>query len=180
MKFPAFRARSQKGFTLVELVIVILTFVVLSAVVSPSLVGFVQKTRFDGIAEDMRTLENALVRYYTDTGSLKPLEDIAGITGSGKDPAYTHLVAGDGREGWQGPYAEELRATSAHGGTYDIDVISNSQAKIILGTREELGGAYPAILETINDLLDGDRNLNRGLVWGDANGINYGINFQKP
>ena len=178
MKSNASRARH--AFTVVELVIIIATFAILSAVVSPSLVGLVQKTRFDGVAEDMRTLENALVDYYSDTGSLKPLEDIAGITGTTEEPAYVHLISGDGREGWDGPYLEELPGESTFGGTYDVDVIGESQAKIILGTRTELGGSYSAMLETVNRLLDGDGNLNGGSVWGDANGINYGVNYSLP
>jgi len=172
--------RASRGFTLVELAIVIITLTVLSAVVSPPLVGFVQKTRFDGTAEEFRTLENSLIHYYSDTGSLRPLENIAGIGTSATDPAHVHLISGDGHEGWDGPYLEELRAKSAHGGTYDIDVLSDSQAKIILGTREELGGTYPALLETVNKLLDGDKDLDRGVIWGDANGINYGVNYSQP
>lgn len=179
MNPSALRAPRRHGFTVVELVIVIATFAVLTAVVSPTFVELARKTRFDPLVEEMRTMENALVRYYTDTGSLKPLENIAGITDSVQDPAHKHLISGDGREGWNGPYAEELPSESGYGGTYDIDVISDSQAKIILGTREELGGAYPAMLETLNQQLDGDKDLERGLVWGDASGINYGVNFVR-
>ncbi len=172
--------RASQGFTFVELVIVIATFAVLSAVVSPPLMGFVQKSRFDDIAQEIGTLENALISYYSDTGSLKPLEDIAGITKSGKDAAYRHLISGDDSEGWNGPYLEELPMRIKNGGTYDIDIISDSQAKVILGTREELGGTYPSMLETVNRLLDGDNDLDHGWVWGDANGINYGVNYSQP
>jgi hypothetical protein len=35
------------------------------------------------------------------------------------------------------------------------------------------------MLETLNHLLDGDKDLERGLVWGDASGINYGVNFVR-
>jgi prepilin-type N-terminal cleavage/methylation domain-containing protein len=99
MNPSALRAPRRHGFTVVELVIVIATFAVLTAVVSPTFVELARKTRFDPVVEEMRTMENALVRYYTDTGSLKPLENIAGITDSVQDPAHKHLISGDGREG---------------------------------------------------------------------------------
>lgn len=169
-----------RGLSAAEVAIALATLAVLAAVVSPSVMGFVRHSRFQEVVDEFEAIEEALVHYYEDTQTLKPLEDIAGFGEGPDDPAYRHLVGGDGREGWSGPYLRELPERSSFGGTWDIDVLNHAQATILLGTRDELGGSYPAMLETVNAVLDGDADLTRGIVWGDAAGIHVGFNYEKP
>jgi type II secretion system protein G len=62
------RARSARGFTLIELVVVVAILAVLAGVLVPMVSGEVDDARVARAQTDMKTIGNALMTYRTHTG----------------------------------------------------------------------------------------------------------------
>lgn len=60
--------RSRAGFTLIELMVVIIILGLLAAIVMPRIVGETDKARYGAAQAQMRILEDALKRYKLDSG----------------------------------------------------------------------------------------------------------------
>jgi len=169
----------RDGFGLLEIVVAVMILGILVAVISPSVLRHVEQAKYQEVVEELKTIEAALIDYYTDVGSLSPLADIGGFTTDPNEAAYRHLIGGDGQDGWEGPYLQELTISSSFGGNYDIDVFNSSQASIDLGTRSQMGREFANVLDAVDGFLDEDGDPTRGIVWGDSNGIHFGFNYVK-
>src|SRR3989338_5670480 len=88
-----------KGFTLIELIVVIAIIAILGAIISPNAFRAIEKARVSAFVADYKTVKNALLSYYSDTGrwptNYQDLNPIL-ITGAGQ------------ASGWDGPYVEKL------------------------------------------------------------------------
>ena len=62
--------RNSKGFTLIELLIVIAIIGILAAIAIPAYTGYTKKSKMAGVTSAMGALKNAIVAYYTETGSV--------------------------------------------------------------------------------------------------------------
>src|SRR5262245_33269832 len=60
--------RNTAGFTLIELMVVIIILGLLAAIVMPRIVGETDKARYGAALAQMRILEDALKRYKLDNG----------------------------------------------------------------------------------------------------------------
>src|SRR5262245_24080735 len=60
--------RNKAGFTLIELMVVIIILGLLAAIVMPRIVGETDKARYGAALAQMRILEDALKRYKLDNG----------------------------------------------------------------------------------------------------------------
>jgi general secretion pathway protein G len=60
--------RNHKGFTLIELMVVIIILGLLAAIVMPRIVGETDKARYEQAKVQMRILEDSLKRYKLDNG----------------------------------------------------------------------------------------------------------------
>ena len=60
--------RNEAGFTLIELMVVIIILGLLAAIVMPRIVGETDKARYGAAQAQMRILEDALKRYKLDNG----------------------------------------------------------------------------------------------------------------
>jgi general secretion pathway protein G len=83
-----------RGFTLLELLVVLLIIALLAGYVGPKLFGEVGKARSKTAASQMKGIESALDRYRLDTGHYPPTD--AGL------PALMTNVGNT--PGWDGPY----------------------------------------------------------------------------
>ena len=63
---------SKKGFTLVELIIVITLLAILATLVALNLVGHVQRSRVSACATDQRALQTAVRAYYHENDETFP------------------------------------------------------------------------------------------------------------
>lgn len=71
------RPSASRGFTLVELLLVLFVVALLASLVSPVVTGTIQRARESSLKEDLHVMRKALDDFYTDTGrypeSLKQL-----------------------------------------------------------------------------------------------------------
>src|SRR5262249_61510522 len=67
--------RHNAGFTLIELMVVIIILGLLAAVVMPRIVGETDKARYGAALAQMRVLEDALERYKLDNGIFPTAEE---------------------------------------------------------------------------------------------------------
>ncbi|MCX5811027.1 MAG: pilin [Proteobacteria bacterium] len=61
--------RNSKGFTLIELLIVIAIIGILAAIAIPAYSGYTKKSKLAGVVSAMGAVKNAIMAYYTETGS---------------------------------------------------------------------------------------------------------------
>jgi general secretion pathway protein G len=66
--------RHNAGFTLIELMVVIIILGLLAAIVMPRIVGETDKARYGAALAQMRILEDALKRYKLDNGAFPTTE----------------------------------------------------------------------------------------------------------
>ena len=83
----------EAGFTLIELMIVIVILGLLAAIVMPRIVGETDKARYGTARAQMRVLEDALKRYKLDHG-------VYPTTEQGLDALVMQPTAGDIPEQW--------------------------------------------------------------------------------
>jgi len=92
-------ARKQAGFTLIEMMVVVVVIALLGAMIGPTLFGKVQQAQETRVAQDIRVIESALkfyrldnYRYPTQAQGLEALVN----------------APGDAAGNWNGPYLEAM------------------------------------------------------------------------
>ena len=81
----------NKGFTLIELAVVLAIIAVLAAVLTPVVTGYLDQARVTRAAADVRTIADAVKLYKTDTGVYPFFNSSAAAT----EPVTTTDIAGD-------------------------------------------------------------------------------------
>ena len=66
----------QKGFTLLELLFVLVIVALLAAIVGPSLTGGIDRARESALKEDLFVMRKAIDDYYADNGKYPPSLEI--------------------------------------------------------------------------------------------------------
>jgi general secretion pathway protein G len=102
--------RNKAGFTLIELMVVIIILGLLAAIVMPRIVGETDKARYGAALAQMRILEDALKRYKLDNG-LFPTTD------QGLDALVRRPTSGILPRGWpEGGYLDKQEIPRDPGG----------------------------------------------------------------
>ena len=101
--------KSSKGFTLVELLVVIVILAVLAAIVLPKFMDSGKRSKESALKSDLKIVRNAISLFQTDTGYYPAqLSDLtaASAPAKGLDSAGAQqtITASD----WHGPYLQDL------------------------------------------------------------------------
>lgn len=136
--------RKDKGFTLIEILIVLAVLGILAAVVVPNMTGFLGRGKDRSYEADQRVVQTAVDAYYTDTltrpGSPKyPTGN--GTSGSASTSTYinmTHLVSGNYLKNV--PQSASADNPGASGGSYSWYIDANG---LVQSSPTYVAGVYP-------------------------------------
>ncbi|MCP1289506.1 type II secretion system major pseudopilin GspG [Chromobacterium sp. S0633] len=126
------RSAGQGGFTLLELLVVLLIIALLAGYVGPKLFSQVDKAKVKATQAQMKTLGDAMAQYRLDVGGYPSAEQGLGAL----------LKAPPGVAGWHGPYLAKDVPMDAWGRPYQWRVPGGeSEAEIVsLGEAGRAGG----------------------------------------
>jgi general secretion pathway protein G len=111
----------SKGFTLVEVMVVLMIITLMGAIAVPTLLSRVENARVDRVRADFNTMESALKLYRLDNFSYPTEQD--GLEALVSEPSTARA--------WRGPYLDEVptdpwgteyqyRFPSSHGNDFDL------------------------------------------------------------
>ncbi len=91
------QTRSDEGFTLLELLVVLGIIALLAALVAPAVVRYLGAARGDAASAQLKNIESAVELYYLDVGTYPPND--VGIAALVEAPANV--------KNWRGPYLKK-------------------------------------------------------------------------
>ncbi len=98
-------ARRRHGFTLIEMLIVIVVIAILALIVIPRLLGAGRKARESSLRADLRQLRTSIQHFEADTGAYPPdLTDVMAADGASISADADGRGFSVDRNGYQGPY----------------------------------------------------------------------------
>ena len=108
---PSRRRTSRRGFTLVELLLVLVILATLAALVLPKFTGRTEQARITAVQTQISTFGTALDAYEVDTGRYP----------SGGDGLMLLLVPPGDVSGWRGPYLKSEIPLDPWGNPYTYE-----------------------------------------------------------
>jgi general secretion pathway protein G len=117
-------ARYAFGFTLIEIMVVVIIIGLLAAVIVPTVIGKVDEARVVKAKQDIQSLETALTMYRLDNSKYPTTEQgLAALTTQPTDPSIKHWRPGGylqhvSKDPWGNDYQYVYPGT--HGKDYDL------------------------------------------------------------
>ena len=125
--------RASEGFTLVELLVVLVIVGLLAGMVAPKVLGYLGGARRDTAIAQIRNIENALELYYIDNGSYP--SDAEGLGALAHKPQNL--------ETWGGPYlkyADDLKDPWGNAYQYALAKTNGTPTVVSYGSDGSAGG----------------------------------------
>ena len=94
-------AKESRGFTLVEIMVVVVILGILAATIIPQFIGTTKDAKVSAAKAQVAELESALERYYVHMDSYPTTEEGLKV--------LTDPPANDDGKKWRGPYIKQLR-----------------------------------------------------------------------
>lgn len=116
-----FRLRRTSGFTLIEIMVVVVIIGLLAAIVAPNVVRQLDKASINRAKADITTIRTAMTEFYSEYYRY-PTEDegLQILAGAGPDPTKTNLpkfIERVPKDPWNRPYLYKIPGDH---GDYDI------------------------------------------------------------
>jgi general secretion pathway protein G len=114
----------MRGFTLIEIMVVVLIIGLLAAVIVPSIMNRVDDAKISKAKQDIRSLETALQMFYLDNSKYPTTEQgLTALVQPPTDPSIRHWKPGGylervSKDPWGNDYQYAL--PGAHGKQYDL------------------------------------------------------------
>ena len=97
--------RDQRGFTLIETMIVVIMIAILALIVIPRLLGANRRSRESALLGDLHQLRSAIQQFQADTGACPPaLSDLMVASGAAISADADGAGMSVDRGGYKGPY----------------------------------------------------------------------------
>ena len=138
--------KNKKGFTLVELVVVIAILGILAGIAIPRFMDATATARGAKIVADMRTIDSAIMMYNAKVGTLPTTT--AQLTTTPETATALSLLAS-----WPTPPSGQAKITNNSNGTATIQAAGVQQAYIILSGRAALAASASATTGSTVDAL---------------------------
>lgn len=153
---------NNKGYTIVELIVVIAILSLLVAIVMPNVMGYLQKSKAARVVLDCRAIETATNIYFVDTGEWPRL------LGPNLTNKESYFLNNASVTGWKGPYLDKwpmnpfttgsaIESSQNYQLDYKIDPNDGSQNLVVEICLSGL--AADKIQETISTL---DQTIDQG------------------
>jgi len=173
----------KDSFTLIEFLIVIALIAILGAIIGTTAFRTIEKSRCSRVVSESKTIKNAALTYYTDTG----IWPHPYLLDTPINPFLSNKNdLGNPVQGWNGPYVEKWspHPWGGHVGwdnTIDLDNNGMLDGCVILdddrpgtGENDNQGEIPRRAMVKIDEMLD-DGNLATGFVQGDGLGLHAGV-----
>lgn len=108
----------EAGFTLVELLVVLVILALLAALVGPKVIGYMSSSKVKTAHVQIAAYQTALELYHLDLGRYPQSSD--GLSALAKAPT--------GAAGWAGPYLDKSVANDPWGNPYDYSAAADGSA----------------------------------------------------
>ncbi len=153
--------RSRRGFTLIELMIVIIVIAILALIVIPKLAGASVKAKESTVSANLGMIRNALEQFQSDTGYYpNTLEDMVKSTGAqGYDGTAAVSVAAT----YKGPYMRQQGGIGTNAGIPKNPFITSAVS-------EAAGTAAPTAATVPSTAAHWVYDKSTGKVWANIFG----------
>ncbi|MDH7601011.1 MAG: type II secretion system protein GspG [Armatimonadota bacterium] len=121
----------RRGFTLVELLVVIVVLAVLAAIVLPKFMDSSKRSKESALRSDLKLLRNAIGLFYTDTGAYpKTLSDLAATSAPAKGLDSSGNEVSINAADWHGPYLQEVPNDPISGSAFNYSTTAPNVGKV--------------------------------------------------
>jgi len=103
--------RRARGFTLIELIVVMVIIVLLAGGVTAGIVQYIERAKRARAESDLKVIADSLERYIADVGNYPATDE--GLEALLSQPP--------GTDNWQGPYLKETSLEDPWGNPYQYD-----------------------------------------------------------
>ncbi|OFX17398.1 MAG: hypothetical protein A2Z18_06140 [Armatimonadetes bacterium RBG_16_58_9] len=125
------RRGRERGFTLVELLVVIVVLAVLGAIVLPKFMDSGTRSRESALKSDLKLLRNAVATFQIDTGFYpSQLNDLAATTAPTKGLTAAAAEATITATDWHGPYVQSVPDDPVSGSDFAYGTTSGMVGKV--------------------------------------------------
>ena len=133
--------RKMRGFTLVELLVVVVVLAVLAAIVLPKFMDSGKRSKESALRSDLKLVRNAISLFRNDTGVYPlTLDDLVATAAPAKGSDGTADVALTAST-WHGPYIQSVPTDSVSGAAYTYTKTSGTVVSSASGNGMD-GTAY--------------------------------------
>jgi general secretion pathway protein G len=137
------RRHAARGFTLIEIMVVVVIIGLLAAVIVPTVVSKIDEARVSKAKQDIQALEAALLEYRLDNSKYPTTEQgLAALSTAPTDPSIKHWRPGgyiqrSSKDPWGNEYHYENPGT--HGKDFDLYTLGADDQPGGEGTAADIG-----------------------------------------